>query len=48
MNNLINLELTMLAAGAIAGICISLIGMAIVQWKLSNMTLKEFFQGADD
>nr|WP_180369871.1 hypothetical protein [Oenococcus oeni] len=46
--NVLNLELTMLAAGAIAGICVSLIGMAIVQWKLSGMTLKEFFQGAEE
>ncbi|SYV99730.1 conserved protein of unknown function [Oenococcus oeni] len=46
--NVLNLELTMLAAGIVAGICISLIGMAIVQWKLSDMTLKEFFQGADN
>ncbi len=46
--NLINLELAMLAAGAVAGICLSIISMAIVQWKLSGMTLKEFFQGADN
>ncbi|MFT8329408.1 MAG: hypothetical protein ABF619_06450 [Oenococcus oeni] len=45
--NVLNLELTMLAAGLIIGICVSLIGMAIVQWKLSGMTLKEFFKGAD-
>ncbi|SYW13694.1 hypothetical protein [Oenococcus oeni] len=45
--NLLNLELTMLAAGIVAGICISLVGMLIVQWKLSGMTLKEFFQGAE-
>ncbi|MHA5150873.1 hypothetical protein R5P98_08065 [Oenococcus oeni] len=46
--NVLNLELTMLAAGAVAGICLSIISMAIVQWKLSGMTLKEFFQGSDD
>ncbi|WP_180367253.1 hypothetical protein [Oenococcus oeni] len=46
--NVLNLELTMLAAGAVAGICVSLIGMEIVQWKLSGMTLKEFFQGVDN
>ncbi len=45
--NVLNLELTMLAAGAVAGICVSLIGMAIVQWKLSGMTLKEFFEGSE-
>ncbi len=46
--NLLNLELTMLVLGAVIGICVSLVGMLIVQWKLSNMTLKEFFQGADN
>ncbi|AHC30315.1 hypothetical protein R5P91_08760 [Oenococcus oeni] len=46
--NLVYLELEMTAIGMIIGICLSIIGMAIVQWKLSKMTLKEFFKGADN
>ncbi len=46
--NLVYLELEMTAVGMIIGICLSVIGMAIVQWKLSKMTLKEFFKGADN
>ncbi|EJO02692.1 hypothetical protein [Oenococcus oeni] len=46
--NLVYLELEMTVVGMVIGICLSIIGMAVVQWKLSNMTLKEFFKGADN